>query len=236
MAQKKSALKREKEGLYLCAGGRLEFCRWIYDEHKGKGKYVVSDVSDALPRFLSSSVIVDKDVVLLDLLLLAKKHEAFLTSLFGRRVADFVNEGLSKDFEPYDVNDPERFDRLEVYFCGTVEGVRTEGLFRPFFHALGIKHKKDYLSPDGSFSWPKGSRIPFSISFSPVWKLSGLPLRVAKKAYIETSRRKGRGIRIPTPSLSLFSLIDAVFWELSFYGPPDKRDETAEALRSGEPD
>jgi len=67
----------------------------------------------------------------------------------------------------------------------------------------------------------------YGISLTPLYALRDLPLRVDPVMKVRQSlppEGSEESLLIPAPEVTLLQLIHALFWEVSFHGPPKKRD------------
>ena len=217
---------QKTEGLRLKHGGKLVLTRWVYDKAAEKGEYQSQDVTQQCMRFLFEPIQLGSKVQLRDLFLLAQIHQTEISSLFGLWSPQFIAEALTPHMPSALELGRDALDYVEVYHVFEETETLLEGVTRPYFHGVGIQQPADYT--DGSVLWKKGERIPWSLSFSKVWQFVDLPLRINSRSVL--CRQDGTTIDLPAPRITLGSLIHAIFWELSFYGPPKKRDKLGKRL------
>lgn len=67
----------------------------------------------------------------------------------------------------------------------------------------------------------------WGISFSPLYEMKNLPIRIEPKMllYRELEYPMTEENYFPAPDVTLLDLIYSLFWEFSFYGGPEQRDE-----------
>jgi hypothetical protein len=74
----------------------------------------------------------------------------------------------------------------------------------------------------------------YAIEMTPLHQLGHLPLRIDPVMTVRPSLTHGtphEPLEIPAPGVTLLQLIYHVFWELSFFGTPEKRDTKHKELR-----
>ena len=159
------------------------------------------------------------------------------TILHCSYICDYWDEMNSKPFE----NNGE-IDYLEVYWWGTkqtYEGKREDGNMWSF-HGIG---KLGYVPEDvlkyGKLNKKekKNYRQAMAVEFSPMYALADLPIRISKKLHIsdyDVEIKSGKDIDTEIdfqPSIKLIELLYAIFWELSFAGSPEQRDDKIDGLK-----
>jgi hypothetical protein len=65
----------------------------------------------------------------------------------------------------------------------------------------------------------------WGISFSKMYELRELPIRLNPIMEVRKEFTTAESVSLSSPPLTLLDLIYAFFWEMSFFGTPDKRDE-----------
>lgn len=202
--------------LLVKPGPRVYFVRWKYSKKKGRGKYKRKDVTSKFSReMFMYPCKLHKDVRLLDILKLLDMRLDFYDSLFGCWAKEIVTEGLSQ-------NPPEE-DReiayLELSWIAEVDekdGL-TGVLFPSFF---GVGHKPE--------------EVRYGVSFSPVYEIAGLPLKLGGYAAYSTEGpiTDREIVSANKAQFTLQQILYGVLYELSWNGGPMHRNKRMNALLS----
>lgn len=170
--------------LQLTAGLRLVRKSWIYDEDKGIGEWVSTDVTDRAFEYLFQELVIDPDVTLADVFGLVM-DDPILQAVFRQ---DFVAElcaevrkgPVAKEGEPW-----QKIEYLELYqlwnhdtSTGTYEEVGRHRL-----HGVGVVQQADIFE-HGYLAYKNGERTKWGISLTPVRELLHLPVRVNNEVLI----------------------------------------------------
>ncbi len=245
-----SSSPEPRSGLWLSAGGTLVNWRWQYDEATEHGEYVPHPVTERASEFLGEKVTLEDGVTLADLFELLERDHVLL-AVFRR---DFAVELLAevraaKAAGPWVAPDEppeERIEYLELYRIWE-RNAKThvlEGVAHVSFHGVGPVLEADVLD-HGHVIHRAGSRIQWGVSTASPASLLGLPLRYRTKVLIcegdLDSREWGRERdAVELAELTLFELLHAVLWELSFHGAGKDREAfltelhaSVEAVRNG---
>ena len=156
-------------------------------------------------------------------------------------IAEYWEEAESKPFEP-DAEEKD-IDYLEIYWWGTkstYEGKREDG-HTWSLHGLGKEGEipddlREYSTEEQVAKMEAdGYRQAYAVSFTPLYKLADYPLRLKPVLSItdyDTPIGEDSEITIDMiPSITLIELLYGVFWELSFLGSPQERDEKGDDLK-----
>lgn len=159
------------------------------------------DVTEAAPTLLFESCQLAHGVTLRDVFLLINRHIDVFDKLLGNWCRLFTEEALSKsDAVASDI----AFDYLELYHALEIEDDLLLGMDQPNFHAVA----KDEV---------------YSVSLLPVYHYVDYPLVLGKtqmddgKTYYESPFTLGK-------------ILYGILWEISFYGPPQTRDEKGKLI------
>jgi len=156
----------------------------------------------------------------------------------------------------FDPDDTDPLEYLELYHHPEVHkltekkkhpgGMRESTITVDFdtsvgFHGIGPA-KEDMKSaalPDGN--------INYSVSYSPMWKLADLPVRLNKTFDVyepfDTNNPKKRPEKLLTATreYTLLEVLDAIYWDISFMGGPEdnanfieQMNETMDQIKSGQ--
>lgn len=196
--------------LRLCPGGKLYYRKWFMDERKGK----VFDVSDRPLKFLMHDCELDPAVTLRDVFDLIEANLDDLEPILGNWVKEFVEESK----QPYKPKEDRELERLELYwFLESDAEFGTDGMAFPSFHGIGKNGDK------------------YGVDFSSCHTLMELPLTLKEDAeiYHRDQKYKSSGssmVVLPKVGYTLMGILYGIIWELSFFGPPKKRDEEVKKL------
>lgn len=149
--------------------------------------------------------------------------------------------------------DPDGIEYLELYwvpdyqaawseehgFNSEKNGMEIGGLDRACFHGVGWELKEDkYESYQETPVWKKGDRISWGIDFCKLEELLHLPIKLNTDFVIKEDWHENK---VPFNELktlvsakrnfTLLEAIQGVFWELSFYGGEEEKNEKASEIR-----
>jgi hypothetical protein len=217
----------EEEIVNICKDGQLIYSRWCYDELTEVGSYINLDITDKLSNYLFERVRFVDDLRLKDILLLVKNNIDFLEPIIGNWCREIVEKGLT-NIKPYsNTYDSDGIEYLEFYRYLQIEkdyrekadsGKRlVEGIDELSFHGIGFELKDEYNYHS------KGTRINWSLGFTKVNEIADTPIRINPEIpiYNIDCTRDVVGAYEPR----LINIIRELFYEMSWYGPPDDKDE-----------
>lgn len=227
------------ESLKLTKGGKLVETKWVYDEAKKDGEYVARDVTDQAIRLMFDVVELEEGVTLKDLFLLMNTELDIFDAMIGNWCKEIVTEGLTKEPKQYGTYDSQEIEFLELYWNLWYDGKTPSfrGFSRPDLHGLGYVLQEDLMHSWGEIEWPKGHRIPWSLSFQSSNKLINIPIKLASEVpvYNDNLDDKDNWHRVLTTyqgaEYTLGNILYGIIWELSFHGGPESRDEAGAELK-----
>lgn len=236
-------------------GGKLIYQKWVYVEELGEGHYEEVDMSEGLEWLHKRDLWVtfDPDVTLRDLLLFVEREPEVCDIVFTNCfIKEFVEEfKLVKDTPvPVIEYDPDGVEYLEIYWCPEYREEKysheekapvLEGFSRARFHGIGFELKEDKYDGDWKM-YSAGHRISWGIDFMPLEETLYLPVRLNTEFKIYDDWQKPMYKMRDISPRDVNVLIDAhreytfeeamqaVFWEISFYGGPAGKKEQKEEL------
>lgn len=148
---------------------------------------------------------VEDDVTLRDIFELMNENIDFWEQHIGGYCSVFVNEGLQECDDPF-------VDVKSVEVSWSAESIDDN------LDAFNVM----------DFHMVSDSNETLSMSFAPVNKFSHVPVVVDKRFRIYKDFEIAFDAGNLTPSL--FQIIYSIFWELSFYGPPENREKEHASL------
>lgn len=220
------------EKLVLKKDGKLIETKWFYNKEKDEGSYIDSDVTDKGFFHLEDECTLDSDVTLKDVFLLLNTELDLYDSVVRNWCKELVTEGLSgSPKKDSDIDYLELYYHLEYSRFDKDDTFSLLGLKRPDFHGIG-----KVLEEDQDFC-KKGERIPYSLSFQSTTTLIDLPLKLKHSVEVYEDDFSKKSVN-PAPTLikfdhipfTLFDILYGIVWELSFYGPPERRDEKGQEI------
>jgi hypothetical protein len=153
-----------------------------------------------------------------------------------RYIEDYWKEINKKPFDNHN-----NIDYLEVFWLGEKSSGDFEDQDRDFWGFRGVG-KEGVISKDVikyckfTKEQKKTYRESYALEFSKLHTLSDLPLKIKDKLeicnYLNIKSQSGVKIIDYAPSITLVELLHAVFYELSFYGSPEERDQELNDLRA----
>jgi len=242
--------------LRFSKGGKLTYNEWVYDKEKGEGQYIPQDITNNLlwlhKRGLPVSL--DADVTLNDVFEFIALEPEICDAVFENcYIKEYVNYwkkiDQSKVVRDHQY-DPDEIEFLEVYWVPdlfTYAGkTKISGLSRASFHGQGFILQEDkYEDEEKKYKlYSKDTRINWGIDFSTLETILDLPIKLNSEFKIMenfTALRNSDGTYKSYSELgtlldcfrdfSFHEFIEAVMWELSFYGiEEDKITNAAEII------
>ena len=115
-----------------------------------------------------------------------------------------------------------------------------DGLTFPGFHGLSVEASEDVKTGHGDVICHKGDRITYSVSFTPANELAPLPLVMDESLAVyedifspkdkTAPERKEPLLEAGSLRPTLLQVLYGIIWEMSWYGSPDRRNETRDEL------
>lgn len=193
--------------LKLWHGPKLYLYEWTYDESLHRGYYAKKDITDESPFYLFfPRCYLADDVTLRDLFMLTRQHMPVMKVVLNSWCDEFVSEGLD--------NEPKRdseIECLELSFTCEQDSDGLTGNMFPFFG--GQSETENY-----------------SVSFAKCYELIDLPVKLGDFGIWHILPTGYKEDRIKNPEFSLGQILYGVFWELGWYGNPERRDERAKEI------
>lgn len=213
-----------KDCIYL-KKGRLFHSEWngklqAYDQH---------DITNSYKSYLMRSCELAPGTTLNDIIAFVEKDLPFWSEIVTPDLPLFIKESklpIKKD----DLN----FKFLELYYYPE-SSVREKnkkdfsGMLMPSFHAKGIPGKEDI-----PFNLKKDELINYSISFLELNSYSHYPVKLNKELKIGLSDDLKLSWEstpnLGVPEYNLIGIIYGIFWEVSFYGGPARRNAQGKSI------
>jgi len=233
--------KRSPLPLRFSKGGKITFNEWIYDHEKGEGQYVPKDLTDNLlwlhKRGLPVSF--DDDVTLNDIFEFLTREPEICDVVFENcYIKEYVNHWKKIDQTKIVRDhsyDPDGIEFLQIYwvpdlftYAGQTE---ISGLSRASFDGQGFVLREDKFEDEKKKYklYSKGTRINWGVDFSSLETLLDLPIVLNPEFKIIEEFKKDENGTYPDPEslktilecgrdFTFHEAIEAVMWELSFYG------------------
>jgi hypothetical protein len=183
---------------------------------------------------------IDPDTTLWHIMDFVRKSEVltFLISQYTwcSNIDDFHNE-LDK---PAIIDENDKMDHLEV--CWAVDYLKTSNYtnfgMTPEFHGVSLPltaEDQAAASAESGFEQAVGRIEKYSVSASPLNQFAHLKLVLNAKVEVYRLKKhpKLKNYKLLTSEcdFSLLDIIDSIYFDISFHGPPDQRDKFVEELK-----
>lgn len=159
----------------------------------------------------------------------------------------------------FDPDDTDPIDYLELYHHPEVHkatetkkhpgGLRERTITIDFETSVGFHGIGSAVGKEDDLACRKDGNIQYSVSYSPMWKLAELPVKLNKSfdVYEPFDPNKHNRNKHPeklltaTREYTLLEVLDAIYWDISFMGGPDDNaeflehmNETVDQIKNGE--
>lgn len=222
----------------LKKGGKLIETYWHYDKEKEKGSYLERDLTNHM--FLPTHILYEryfffeKGLTLKDVFLYMNRNLDYWNMLLGNWCEELVKEGLKPP--PFTKNND--LEYLELYWgdCADIfEGKQT--FQRHSYMCFGAKGKPDEQCIK-DFGNNPNELISYSLMFSSASELAQHEIKINTEYIVWESNYDAKPTMSNKKVVEGYECIPTVFealygivWELSFAGPPEKRDKEASKLK-----
>ncbi len=164
------------------------------------------DISNRIHQFLFEPVSFDKNFTVKELFLILEKNPEILKMLSRFDGATFIKEALQRKSKKH----ISPSSKIEFYWFSDPSSFELDGFNIPCVHGLNGRGK------------------PFGLDFLPGSEIKHCRIKVLPALWVETEisgerYRVQAGNLTPTVGQVIYSLI----WELSYWGPPKKRDQAS---------
>lgn len=188
-----------------------------WNSDKEENENIIIECPTAL-QLHSDSCEIEEGVTLGNIFFIIKRNIDWWDQILESWVKEFVDEGL-KILTAKEEKDDDPVELLELYWQAEEWDGELEFPTFMSFHGKGSPDKKDGIN--------------YGVGFTPTNELARLPIKVNTDFVIyETLHKKPyyKEKYKSTVTPTLFQIIFGIFWELSFHGGPDGRDEVIEML------
>lgn len=203
----------------------------VYDEvyNSKTQKYDLVDVTAVSHQHLSDIVTLE-NVTIRDIYSILAKNIILQELLTHNFVKEFIAHLATNPTSPKRCDDPEAdIEYIEVYRSAEFDEAlnRLEFPARPSIHGMSMVLTREY---DG---FPIGQRINWSLSFKPVEHFIDKPIKVNTLVQAYTGNvlnhitLKNR-LFFENPHFTFLDILNAITYELSFYGSPSDTQEISE--------
>ncbi|GEM_PF-3561166 len=181
----------------------------------------LTKVKGGIFRKMNDPVEIADDVTFGDFFKLLIKEKELVNTIFTATLYGVPFDLLIKDFKRKDKKDDPEIHYLEIYWNVDLdeEGIMIE----PEFQCYGRWNSNE--DPDHSGL--------IGLDFTPISELKYSPLKLNENLEIYGSQikhDKANLILATTKKFTLYEIIDAVLFELSWYGTPETRDKEGKAI------
>lgn len=205
--------------LHLKPNGILILQSWDGDI----GEYEEIDVSDKSEYVLNKRLVIKDNATVRDLFTLINKNFEFYSVLLNNNWIHEYSE-LILNSPVIAPKHPENF--IELY---SIVEMDDKGMDLPSFPRV---HGMFMCEEDNPPIYKKGSLCPYGIDFTPPEELADLPIKykstICFSEYIRNFKKfedKSRYFPMSEDAYTLYQVIQAITWEMSFHGGLDGRNK-----------
>jgi hypothetical protein len=220
--------------LKILKGGRLLRTSW---EGKIEG-FVQKDVTAEAIGNLFELCDLEEGVTLRDIFSVINTELTIFDAVLRNWTKEIVTEGLTGIPTNKLKEQHEEIEYLELYW-GSYKGLDENkqpilyGHHRPELHGIGPVLLKDKLFEWGEVERKAGERITWGVSMTPTTDLIDLPVKLNKEFIIHDDENwRNPPTSMGKSEFTLGQILEAIVWELSFFGGPVDRDKKAVELNS----
>ena len=197
------------------------------------------ECTEAAHRYLSTPIRLGQGVTFADLLRLLRADETLLAVYQKFPVQGWLEQCADSTTRPAPApNDSQGVEYLEIFQqWGFNSHTRTVHPAAPSLRGVGFELQED--TQVAGLTYPKGTRIEWSLTFAEARELLALEVRVSPSVVLVEddidSIRYGRpvqGISVEAPCLTLGDVLETVFQGLSMLGGPAEQQAVRKTLEA----
>lgn len=222
--------------LSLFPGPRLIRKAWTIPDEAPVREDV--EVTESAHAYLFRTVRIEEGVTLQDLFGLFEADQVLPLLYQQDFVGEVLEEARKGPVASIDELDHERIEFLELYGCWKLDTSTGEldGAERWSLHGVGITPQED-IYQDECLVHPKGKRIEWSLTLTPLRELLALPIKHCSQVPLLqndfAAKRFGQALHQVDPGLiSLGALLHSVLYALTFFGGPQAQAVEREGLKA----
>lgn len=208
----------------LVKGGRLIASRWNRD----LGKTEEMDATPYMFYHFDDELHLEDGVTFKDLMLLARNHQDMLSPMLTKQkdcLHKILDEGLNKE-----ATGKSCLKYVEVSWRASIDKYGPTVDFHKWisFNGIGDPEEGEHFK-----GWPEGEPVTYALDFTPTYELAPLPLKLNPhfKLFDERETLANAPVIVEaTEAFTLYDVLHGAFWETSFHGEPDARNERLEEL------
>lgn len=228
--------------LCLTKDGNLIRRRWKYYESKGEGEYIESDESSDLFDNLDHYCEIEDGFTLDHLCALVADNLDILNVTFKdcwlkEYIAEWERCVLTNSVKKCNEYNPDGVEYFELYRLDEMWNGYIHSSTHPSFHGIGFELKEDKWEDydKENPAWKAGSRINWGISFMKMEDMLHIPIHINEEYHIcrelgDNWTPENQFLFSAKKKMTLRDIIGGVFWEISFYGGPQSKEEEKEEL------
>ena len=215
--------------LILKSGGILERETWNTETRS----YDYKEVSDTAYAYLNDIVEFD-EIVLKDLFIVINKNLEIISPIFGNWIEENTTAALTLEPTIKEKHCNDNMEYVEIYWHLGIDEDGIDFPAWPSFHGIGTADEDDDY-------YKAGQIIRWGVDFTPVQNLVNLPFKINPITSLYMNEGKGKNSKYEvkeykTGTVTLYQTIQAVVWELSWFGGPDGKETRLEELINGKDD
>lgn len=197
-------------------------------------KYQLTDVTSDTPCYLHEFVELE-NVSVRDIYKLVAKHKSLQDILKHNFIQEFLAH-IEKHPQSTAKVDPENpqasIEFIEIYRTAYYD----EELNRLEFDNIPSVHGLSHVLIKEHEGFKPGSRINWSLSFTPITDIIDIPIKTLALVHTQQDNHLNHynfsnPLKFERHRYTLFEIISAITWELSFHGSPEETQEAGEELK-----
>jgi hypothetical protein len=217
----------------------LMVSRWN-GETKENDEELMDENDPTILSHLRTYCEIDPDTTLWHIMDFVRKSEDltyFISQYTWTNSIDEFHEELDKTAV---IDENDKMDHLEIYWSADYHKSKKYTSFglSAGFHGVGLPLKaedRDAVNAENGYDLPVGFIERYSVSASPLNEFTHLKLVLNTAVDVHRIKRhpKTENIKLLSSEceFSLLDILDAIYFDISFHGPPSQRDEFIDGLR-----
>ena len=183
---------------------------------------------------------IDPDTTIWHIMDFVRKNEALTFFISQYTWTNSIDEFHAELDKPAVIDENDKMDHLEIYWSADYHKSKKYTSFgmSAGFHGVGLPLKaedQEAANAENGYDLPVGFIERYSVSASPINQFAHLKLTLNTDVNVYRLKRypKTDNIKILSSEceFSLLDILDAIYFDISFHGPPSQRDEFIDEMR-----